>query len=430
PLISVVMTVHNSEEYLMESINSVLTQSYANLQIIIVDDGSTDKTPKLLKEISDKRVEIYTLSENRHISYATNYGFSKVRGKYLAIMDSDDIWMKDKLYKQVMYMQKHPEHKGCFTWVDLIDQDGKNVNKELSQLKELFSASTEDQEYWLRFFFFHGNRLNNPSSLIDADTVSEIGGHNLFYIQATDMEWWVRFTKKYTFGIIEEPLIKYRRILNNDKNVSSYSEIHDARFYNEHMHIRYHFFDDMEDELFIRAFKESFLDPGSHTPQELACEKAFLICRPFGQSSSYSAPGMIKIEEMLNNPETALLMKEKYNFSTIECGKYTGNHLYNDPYLQNLQKGYSELKKQNDLCHLHINKLDGEINHQNQEIRQLNTAIVEKGAMLQALTQQSKDLTEKNNDLLNDLNMIKNSTSWRITSPLRKLKNKFKGSHR
>jgi septal ring factor EnvC (AmiA/AmiB activator) len=133
---------------------------------------------------------------------------------------------------------------------------------------------------------------------------------------------------------------------------------------------------------------------------------------------------------MLNNPETALLMKEKYNFSTIECGKYTGNHLYNDPYLQNLQKGYSELKKQNDLCHLHINKLDGEINHQNQEIRQLNTAIVEKGAMLQALTQQSKDLTEKNNDLLNDLNMIKNSTSWRITSPLRKLKNKFKGSHR
>ena len=120
PLISVVMTVHNSEDYLLESVNSVLNQSYRNLQFIIVDDGSTDSTPQLLNKITDKRVEIYTLSENRHISYATNYGFSKVNGKYLAIMDSDDVWNDNKLEIQLNYLKEHPEHKGCFTWVFLI----------------------------------------------------------------------------------------------------------------------------------------------------------------------------------------------------------------------------------------------------------------------------------------------------------------------
>lgn len=429
PLISVVMTVHNSEDYLLESVNSVLNQSYRNLQFIIVDDGSTDSTPQLLNKITDKRVEIYTLSENRHISYATNYGFSKVNGKYLAIMDSDDVWNDNKLEIQLNYLKEHPEHKGCFTWVDLIDQDGKLVNEELSQLKELLSANTEDQKYWLRFFFFHGNRLPNPSSMVEAETISSIGGHNLFYIQATDMEWWVRFTQKYTFGVIEEPLMKCRRILNDDKNVSSYSETHDTRFYNEQMHIRYHFFDHMEDELFIHTFKDFFINQNASTPQELACEKAFLICRSFNQSTAYSALGLLKIEGLLNNPETAALLKEKYNFSTIEVGKYTGTHLYNDPYLQGCQAEYDSLKSSINLCRLHINKLDGEINHQNQEIKKLNMALVEKENVILSLTQQSKELEESNFDLLNTLNMIENSTSWKITSPFRKLKAKFRDSN-
>lgn len=111
----------------------------------------------------------------------------------------------------------------------------------MPELQEQFSAHTESREYWLRFFFFYGNRLNNPSSLITRESLAEIGSHNLFYIQAMDFEWWVRFTKKFSFGILEEPLVYYRRVSDPKVNVSSCSEEHDTRFYNEYMCIRHRF---------------------------------------------------------------------------------------------------------------------------------------------------------------------------------------------
>lgn len=425
PLISVVMTVYNTEKYLAESINSVLNQTYTNLQFIIIDDGSTDKSPEILRKLSDPRIEVYTLSENRHISYATNYGFSKVKGEYLAIMDSDDLWVPDKLEKQLEFLRSHPEHKGCFAWVDLIDEKGNLINDRFLGLRELFAAKTETQEYWLRFFFFHGNRLNNPSSLVAAETIDTIGGHNLFYIQATDMDWWVRFTQKYSFGIIEEPLIKYRRIQNSDASVSSNSEVHDTRFYNEFMHIRYHFFDTMDDDLFIRTFKGSFRNPDSKTTQELACEKAFLILQSFNDSSCYTALGLLKLEELLNNTETAVLLKEKFNFSTKECGIYTGSHIYNDPYMQKLPKKVQELENWNSLCQLHIGKQDQKIFQLNKQVEDLISLLSEKETTIKYLLQRIKEQEESMKALTDTLTEITNSNSWKITSPLRKFKDKW-----
>lgn len=441
PTVSVVMTVYNAKDYLQESITSVLNQTHHNLQFIIVDDGSTDQSAAIIQKFAeqDRRIEFYQLEENRHISYATNVGFAKVHGDYLAIMDSDDIWVKDKLEKQLQYLKLHPEHKGCFTWVDLIDENGADLNDRLPELRNLFAANTDTREEWLRFFFFIGNRLNNPSSLVDARVLPEIGGHNLFYIQATDLEWWVRFTLKYSFGILEEPLLKYRRILSSDNNVSIASVEHDARFYNEHMQIRYHFFDAMDDELFIRTFKDHFRCPDSSTPEELACEKAFLICQNFSDSTCYSAPGLLKLEELLTQPKTALLLKERYHFSTRECGEYTGTHIYNDPWIQKSVRRADDLENWNSLSQLHIAKLEQQINDRQEEITSLNsriadlenqshalnTKLLSKEQDLQSARQRIQEQTESIGELTDALNTITNSTSWKITLPIRKLMDKF-----
>lgn len=108
--------------------------------------------------------------------------------------------------------------------------------------------------------------------------------------------------------------------------------------FNEHMFIRYHFFDDMDDELFLRAFQEMFVCPDSRSPEELACEKAFLLCRPIHGSHCPQALGLLKLEEMLADERFSKLLKEKYNFSTIECGKYTGQHIFNDLYTQKYEE--------------------------------------------------------------------------------------------
>ncbi|MCD2492136.1 glycosyltransferase family 2 protein [Lacrimispora sp. NSJ-141] len=457
-LVSVIMTVYNAEDYLSESIKSVLNQTHKNLQLIIIDDGSTDASSKIISSFEDPRIEFYQLQENRHIAFATNVAFSKVKGDYMAIMDADDIWVEEKIEKQLNYLYSHPEHQGCFTWVDLIDSNGDCINEKLPSLKALFDSHTDTQEEWLRFFFFHGNKLNNPSSLIEARVLPIIGNHDLFYIQATDMEWWVRFTSRYSFGILEEPLVKYRRILDSDTNVSSLSEEHDTRFYNEYMHIRYHFFDSMDDSLFIRTFKDYFQNPDSKTPLELACEKAFLICHSFNDSSAFSALGILKIDELLRRSDTAEILKKRFKFSTVECGRLTGTHLYNDPYIQKRelssiisQKQQEEkikkLEEKNIASLQQIEQLNAAANEIQFKMREVQTAYQQMETLFNQAIEEQRKLEEINNnskseiqqlkkevsilnqsilELDSDLLSILNSRSWKVTSPFRKLADKIK----
>ena len=460
PLISVIMTAYNSEKYIAESIQSVLNQTYTNIQFVIVDDGSTDKTADVVRSFSDSRIEFYQLPENRHIAYATNFAFSKIRGEYTAIIDSDDLWIETKLEKQLEYLHSHPEHDGCFSWVDIIDEDGQLINDQLSWMREMFAAHTDTREDWLRYFFFKGNRLNNPSAVIKTTTISQIGLHSLFYIQATDMEWWVRFTIHYSFGILEEPLLKYRRLLKTNGNISGLSEEHNTRFYNEHMHIRYHFFDEMDNDLFCRTFRQYFRNPNAKTPLELECEKAFLICQSSKDSPDgiYNPLGFLKIEALLSDSETAKFLKEHYQFSTKECGQYTGQHLYNDSGLHHfiktmqdsIQKSAEDvfvLQSHLDASERHIqyieaqNKsalegikiLEGIRETQEQRLQKLNSELslaTDKITLLQEQLSQSQELLHETQEQLlattTSLDTIINSTSWKMTAPIRRLKDKFK----
>ena len=99
PRISVLMVNYNQEDLIAQSIECVLNQTYRNLQFLIVDDGSTDSSPEIIRRYAQKddRIEYYPMEKNMHISYATNYGFSKVEGEYLARIDSDDLWDLQKL---------------------------------------------------------------------------------------------------------------------------------------------------------------------------------------------------------------------------------------------------------------------------------------------------------------------------------------------
>lgn len=93
PLISIVMVNYNQEDYLKESIDSVIAQTYQNWELIIVDDGSTDASVEIIKSYEDSRIRPIFLKKNRHICYATNLGLSHICGEYVARLDSDDVWL-------------------------------------------------------------------------------------------------------------------------------------------------------------------------------------------------------------------------------------------------------------------------------------------------------------------------------------------------
>ena len=107
-LISIVMPAYNAAQYIEQSIESVLKQSYTNWELIIVDDCSVDDTYKIVGKlcINEERIKLFRMNENSGVAMARNFAISMSRGKYIAFLDSDDLWLPDKLEKQLNLMQE------------------------------------------------------------------------------------------------------------------------------------------------------------------------------------------------------------------------------------------------------------------------------------------------------------------------------------
>ena len=105
-MISVVIPAFNRASTIAESVKSVLTQTYSELEVIVVDDCSTDDTELVLSKINDSRLKYIRLLENKGANFARNKGINVSKGQYIAFQDSDDIWKKDKLQKQLSFMKQ------------------------------------------------------------------------------------------------------------------------------------------------------------------------------------------------------------------------------------------------------------------------------------------------------------------------------------
>lgn len=103
--VSVIIPVHNSEKYIEECINSVINQTYKNLEIIVVDDNSSDNSLNIIKNIKDSRIKILKLPTNSGVAIARNKGIESATGKYICFIDSDDYWYLNKLEKQVEFIK-------------------------------------------------------------------------------------------------------------------------------------------------------------------------------------------------------------------------------------------------------------------------------------------------------------------------------------
>lgn len=131
--ISVVMPAYNSEKYIKDSILSVLKQRYSNFELLVIDDGSTDRTENIVTQImqEDARVILHKLPCNQGVSVARNYGVSMANGEWIAFLDSDDCWAPQKLEKQ-LELAKLCQSEFLFTGSAFMDENGKLVRYMLS----------------------------------------------------------------------------------------------------------------------------------------------------------------------------------------------------------------------------------------------------------------------------------------------------------
>lgn len=125
PTVSVIMPAYNSEAFVGESVRSVLGQTFSDLELIVVDDGSTDATAARLAEFRDPRLKVIHHESNRGVSAAGNTGFRAAAGRFLCCIGSDDIWLPTKLAEQIAVIQQEPDVGVVYSWLGLIDPEGR-----------------------------------------------------------------------------------------------------------------------------------------------------------------------------------------------------------------------------------------------------------------------------------------------------------------
>ncbi|SCY09018.1 Predicted glycosyltransferases [Lachnospiraceae bacterium XBB2008] len=198
-LVSVVIPTYNREKELCNSVKSVLEQTYSNLEIIIVDDGSTDNTEQFVAGIQDERVRYIKLEHNCGCSVARNIGIQNARGQYIAFQDSDDIWHMDKLEKQLDFMKNRGYD---FTFSQYVIKNSDN---------EIVPRDTNINDKLFEFGFFEielmNNKIGTPTMLIRRDLIDKVGGFDESIVTLEDWDFAIRLCKNGNVGYVSEPLV-------------------------------------------------------------------------------------------------------------------------------------------------------------------------------------------------------------------------------
>ncbi|WP_336175309.1 glycosyltransferase family 2 protein [Acinetobacter ursingii] len=213
PLVSVVMPVFNSQEYLSKAIESILNQTYENFELIIINDGSVDYSDLIISNfLFDKRIR-YIKRENLGLIYTLNEGISLSKGKYVARMDSDDISHEDRLKKQILFMENHSDIAVLGTSSFIMDQNGCIVGER----------NPPKTPYMNKILSFFGPTLTHPCVVFNKYLL----GNDLYYnreaVLVEDYELWLRLMENgYKLANMKEKLFFYRI---NQEGVSEKNKI-------------------------------------------------------------------------------------------------------------------------------------------------------------------------------------------------------------
>ena len=352
PLVSVVISNYNGGKYLKEAIDSVLNQSYSNLELIVVDDGSTDDSKKILLSYQDQRLRTLFLEENQQVCLATNKGLRMVNGEYIARLDSDDIWKADKLEKQMKYLLNHEKCGACFSLIDIINENGEISNDRQPGLWKMFNQKNRSREEWIRTLFYDGNCLCHSSAIFPSSVIREVGDYHPAYLQLQDYDLWLRIVNRYPIHIIEERLVFYRRVEKQPDSLSSSGTDKENRRFNEDVIVHKEYLNSIEKQTFLHAFQQDFRNLTSSSDAEIECEKAFILCRAFYRSGEFSWLGMEKLANILRREEGRELLEKKYSFTAKDYYQITKQACFDRTFIAeqfaegtvyfNYGQGYSE----------------------------------------------------------------------------------------
>ena len=200
PLVSILMTIYNHESFLNKSIKSVINQTFKNWELIAIDNGSDDKSGEVLRKIRDKRIKKKYLKKNIGRTNCLNYGLKFCKGKYIAILDSDDLARKNRITFQINRMKKNTNLWLTSSSYTKIDDRGRNLSKVL--IKNNLKKNPRK--------ILYNNIIAHSTVLFKKKLLEKIGKYPNKFQYAQDYAFYLKAFKNYSIEIVKNDLVKLR----------------------------------------------------------------------------------------------------------------------------------------------------------------------------------------------------------------------------
>lgn len=201
--ISVIIPTYNAERTILDTIASVQQQNFSNFEIVVINDGSTDRTVELLNTIDDPRIKIFSYS-NGGLPVARNRGISHATGEFIAFLDADDLWTPDKLELQLAALQQHPNAGVAYSWIYFMEEKEHSLSFHPSE-PVLFEGNVYANLLVGDFIY------NGSNTLIRKQAINLTGEFDPALKSCEDWDYWLRLALHWHFVVVPKHQIYYRR---------------------------------------------------------------------------------------------------------------------------------------------------------------------------------------------------------------------------
>ena len=205
PEISVIIPAYNAQKTIKKTIESVIEQTYADWELILINDGSTDRTVEIVNEIKESRIKVYNYA-NAGVAKARDRGIENARGKYIAFLDADDFWTPDKLQLQLQTLKANPQGGVAYSWTYFYYEK----TQDCFPSNPVYYQENVYPQLLAENFLHHGS---NP--LIKRQAIDSVGNFNSNFPHCADWDYYLRLAAEWHFIVVPKHQIYYRQSSNS-----------------------------------------------------------------------------------------------------------------------------------------------------------------------------------------------------------------------
>lgn len=322
PKISVLMPTYNHARFVEQAIRSVLDQDFGDFEFLIIDDGSVDGTPDVVRGVLDGRIRFTAFERNQGACTAVNHLLEQMTGDYYCILNSDDVYLPGKLKRQFEFMESHPDFAATFSTVRVIDEQGREVRD--SRVAHAFQPVEGTRHQFLNRLFVQ-NFLCHPSVMLRASVLRKAGKFDERLRQLPDHDMWIRVAQHGNIHVAAEPTIQFR---DHGGNTSRKTPVSAFRTAHEHRYLldRYRAITSIPELMQVfPQLRERFPNPVEGTHEFLLAHAALGVRS--GQHTNFAIETLFRL---MADPQQAALLEKSYGFRWRDLHEITGaTNIYN-----------------------------------------------------------------------------------------------------